>query len=113
MAERLETIAGTNPQHYTAYVCRGAAKWLCGQIEEALSELEQAIAIHPKVEDAHFWKRMVCASIGRDEEAIVAIERALELELLPILLTPLHWFEQDKPEFYERYAAPLLARYSL
>jgi tetratricopeptide (TPR) repeat protein len=113
MAERLETVAAAVPEHYTAYLCRGVAKWLHGQSEESLSELEQAIAIRPKVEDAYFWKGMVYASLGRDSESIAAIEKALELELPPILLAPLRWFEQDRPEFCEKYAEPLLARNSI
>ena len=55
---------------------------------------------------------MVCASLGRDEEAIAAIEKSLELDLPPALLAPLRWFEQDRPEFYEKHASPLLARSS-
>ena len=113
MAERLEKVATTAPEHYAAYVCRGVARWLRGQSEESLFELEQAMAILPKGEDAYFWKGIVCASLGRGEEAIAAIEKALELELLPVFLAPLRWFEQDRPEFYEQYAAPLLARYNL
>lgn len=113
MAERLETVAATVPENYYAYVCRGVARWLRGQSEEALPELEQAIVIRPQAEDAYFWKGMVCASLGRDKEAVAAIEKALELELLPVLLAPLRWFEQERPEFYEHYAVPVLARYSL
>jgi hypothetical protein len=56
---------------------------------------------------------MTYASLGRDEEATTAIEKALELELPPILLTPLRWFEQDKPDFYQKYVVPLMARYDL
>jgi hypothetical protein len=33
------------------------------------------------------------------------------LELPPLLLAPLRWFEQEKPEFYEKYVVPLLAKY--
>ncbi len=42
-----------------------------------------------------------------------AIEKSLELELPPILLTPLRWFEHDRPEFYQKYVVPLMARYDL
>ena len=52
------------------------------------------------------------AFLERDGEAVVAIEKALGLELPPILLAPLRWFEQEKPQFYEKYAAPLLAKYT-
>ena len=67
----------------------------------------------PEDWDAYFWKGMACASIGQDEEAIAAIERSLTLDMPPILLTPLRWFEQDKPDFYQKYVVPLMARYEL
>jgi hypothetical protein len=51
--------------------------------------------------------------MGRDKDAIAAIEKALELDLPPVLLAPLCWFEQDRPEFFEEYAKALLARYKL
>lgn len=54
---------------------------------------------------------MACASLGRNQEAVGAIEYSLALGLPPILLAPLRWFEQDKPEFYENYAKALLTRY--
>ena len=45
--------------------------------------------------------------LGKDIEAIAAIEKSLELVLPPILLTPLRWFEQDRPDFYQQYAGNL------
>jgi hypothetical protein len=41
------------------------------------------------------------------------VEKALENNLPPVLLAPLRWFEQDKPDFYQKYVVPLLARYEL
>jgi tetratricopeptide (TPR) repeat protein len=113
IAERLEKIANTNPENPVAFVCRGVVKWLRRNFEEALQELEQAIQIAPAEWDAYFWKGMTCVSLGRDEEATTAIEKALELELPPILLAPLRWFEQDKPDFYQKYVVPLMAHYDL
>ncbi len=55
---------------------------------------------------------MIYVSLSQYEEAKAAIEEVLKL-LPPVLLAPLRWFEQDKPEFYVEYAAPLLARYDL
>jgi tetratricopeptide (TPR) repeat protein len=110
-AEWLETIAAIDPQLYTAYVCRGTAKYLSEHFEEALAELEQAIRLEPEECGAYFWKGMVCASLGRDKDAFAAIEKALDLDLPPVLMAPLRWFEQDRPKFFEKYAKPLLARY--
>ncbi len=111
--ERLEIIATTDPENPVAFVCRGVAMWLRRDFEEALQELEQAIQIAPEEWDAYFWKGLTCASLGQDEEVTTAIEKALELGLPPILLTPLRWFEQDRPEFYQKYVVPLMARYDL
>jgi tetratricopeptide (TPR) repeat protein len=112
-AGRLDKIASTDPDRYAAYVCRGVAMWLREYYENAMAELEQAIQIAPEAWDAYFWKGVACASLQRDEEAIAVIERSLELELPPILLTPLRWFEQDRPDFYQKYVVPLMARYDL
>jgi tetratricopeptide (TPR) repeat protein len=111
-AERLETISADNPQEGMAYICRGVASWLRGFFEEALTELEQAIRLIPDEWDAYFWKGVTCASLRRDEEAIAAIEKSLELELPPILLVPLRWFEQERPDFYEKYVVALLANHA-
>lgn len=110
-AEWLEAIAAIDPQRYTACVCRGTANYLSNHFEEALAELEQAIQLKAEEWSAYFWKGMICASMGRDKDAIAAIEKALELDLPPVLLAPLRWFEQDRPEFFEEYAKALLARY--
>ena len=42
-----------------------------------------------------------------------AIEKALEKGLPPVLLTPLKWFAQDRPDFYRKYVVPLMALYYL
>ena len=75
--------------------------------------LEQPIQMTPEDWDAYFWKGMTCASMGQDEEAIVAIERSLTLDMPPILLSPLRWFERDRSDFYQRYVVLLMARYDL
>jgi len=78
--------------------------------EQSLMELEQAIALEPEEWDAYFWKGMVCAILRRDEDAKTAVEKSLEVDMPPVLLAPLRWFEQDRPDFYEQYVVPLLAR---
>ena len=110
-AERLEAIAALNTTDAIAYVCRGVALGLRGNFLQALTRLEQAILLEPEGWDAYFWKGMVCASLERDTEAMAALERALALDLPPVLLAPLRWLEQDRPNFYEQFVAPLLGRY--
>jgi hypothetical protein len=56
---------------------------------------------------------MVLAYLGQDDEAKEAIEKSLELNLLPLLLSPLRWIDQDRPDFYRKYAVPLLARFEM
>jgi Flp pilus assembly protein TadD len=111
--EKLEAIAAIDPQHYIAYVCLGVALWIRGYFDQALTELKLAVPLNREEWDAYFWQGIVCASLGQDEEAIASIEQSLQLDLPPLLLAPLHWFEQDKPDFYEQYAIPLLTRYDV
>jgi len=111
--ERLEKIVSTDPENSVSFVCRGVAMWLQRNFDEALQELKQAIQMVPENWDPYFWKGMAYVSLGREEEAIVAVELSLELGLPPILITPLRWFEQEKPDFYQKYVVPLMARYDL
>ena len=112
-AVRLEEIAAANPGDYVACVCRGVALGLRNKLKEGLAELEQAILLVPEWWDAYFWRGMLCAYLGRNLVAIEAFEKALEVDLPPILLTPLYWLEKDRPNFFSEYAAPLLAQYNL
>jgi tetratricopeptide (TPR) repeat protein len=113
MAVRLEEIAATNSKDYVAYVCRGVALGLRQKLKEGIAELEQAISLMPETWDAYFWKGMICVYLGRDSMAMEAFEKALAVNLPPLLLTPLYWLEKDKPKFFNEYAAPLLARYNV
>jgi hypothetical protein len=87
--------------------------WLRGHFDESLILLDQAILLRPATWDLYFWKGMVYASLMQDEAATAAVEQSLELKLPPILLTPLRWFEQDRPDFYQKYVVPLMVRYDL
>jgi tetratricopeptide (TPR) repeat protein len=107
MATRLEALAEIKPEDYIAYVCRGVALWIRGDYEGALMELERAIALELK-EDAYFWKGIVCAFMGRDEEAAAALKQALDWGVPALLLAPLHWLKEDRADFYEDYVVPLL-----
>src|SRR5207302_1010717 len=100
MIERLETIAERDPESHYAFICKGVAHLLYGEFEVALKDLEQASKQNPDSEDAYFWISIAYASLGQDNEAKAAIDRALELDLPPILLAPLRWFERDRHEFY-------------
>jgi tetratricopeptide (TPR) repeat protein len=112
-AERLEAIAAVDPQNYVAYVCRGVISGLHGNLQEGLIEIEKAIPLEPEEWDAYFWKGMICVYLGRYSTAKQAIEKALEEGLPPILLTPLYWLEKDRPDFFRKYAEPLLKKYNV
>ena len=109
---RLEAIAGMNPEQYAGHVCRGMALLLRERLEEAQAEFDQALLLDESLGHAHFWKSLVCAELQRDEEAVVALERAKtpELPLPEVFFTPLHWLEQKRPDFYRAYVVPVLAR---
>jgi tetratricopeptide (TPR) repeat protein len=111
LAERLEALAGIDRQQPAASVCRGVALLLRKHFEEALVVLDQVLLMDPQRREASFWKSLVSALLERDEEARVALERALvaELPLARVLLTPLRWLEQKRPGFYRKYAEPVLA----
>ena len=47
-AEWLEATAAIDPRIYSAYGCRGTAKYLSKCFEEAIAELEQAIQLQPE-----------------------------------------------------------------
>jgi len=108
---RLEAIAAKNPQQYAAYICRGMALLLRERLEEALAQIEQGLLLDARKGHAHFWKSLVCAFLGRDEEAVANLVRAktAELPLPEALFAPLSWLEQKRPDFYRAYAVPLVA----
>jgi len=115
MAKCLEEIAAIDPQRYVARVCKGVALGLRGKLKEGLAELEKAISLEPESWDAYFWKGMLCAYFypGRNLATTEAMEKALKVDLPPVLLTPLYWLEKDEPDFFKEYAAPLLERYEV
>ena len=115
--KRLTAIAAQKSENsidqYVAIVCQGVALSIEGKLKEGLVELQRAILLEPREWDAHFWKGMICAYLGRNIEAIEAIKKSLDVDLPPILLGPLRWLEKDRPEFFEKYAAPLLKEFEV
>lgn len=112
LPERLEALAALDQQQPAASLCRGVALVLRGRFEEAEASLDQALLLNPEMTEASFWKSLVCAELRRDEEARAALGRVLaaELPLASVLLAPLRWLEQRRPDFYSHYAEPVLAR---
>jgi tetratricopeptide (TPR) repeat protein len=112
-ATRLEKSAAANPEDYVAFVCLGVAFGLRNKLREGLTQLERAISLVPEYWDAYFWKGMICAYLGRNLVAIEAFNKAIDIGLPPLLLTPLYWLEKDRPNFYSEYAAPVLTRFNV
>ncbi len=56
---------------------------------------------------------MTYIALDLEAEARMAIEQALALEMPPILLKPLSWFERERPELYEQFIKPLLDSYEV
>jgi tetratricopeptide (TPR) repeat protein len=110
LIQPLATIVATHPHLYIASLYRAIIAWQQRHYEAALQELERAIQLEQDRWDASFWKGMACASLGHDADAIATIEQALVLEMPPVLLAPLHWFAEERPDFYEKQALPLFAR---
>jgi hypothetical protein len=113
--KRLEKIPAIAPQSYVALVCQGVALGLQDMLKQGLIELDRAISLKQENPDAYFWKGMISAYYyqGREQLASESIEMALTLGLPPILLTPLYWLENDRPDFFENYASPLLQQYGI
>jgi tetratricopeptide (TPR) repeat protein len=119
----LETIASGDG--YTAYVCRGVICWLHKEFEQALTAFQHAATLRYDPDwrefgetfwqewDAHFWLGMTYLALDQEEEARVAIENALTLQMPPILLKPLSWFEQEKPKLHEQLVQPLFDVYDV
>jgi tetratricopeptide (TPR) repeat protein len=106
--ERLEAIGHLDEMDYYARISRGIAQWIQGQNEEALATLQQYLDTEPETAFVSFWIGVVCASLGRDDEAITMLNHSLERRLPPSLLTPLRWLEEINSSFYQHYALPLL-----
>lgn len=114
VAQRLLDIAAHEPDHYLAAVCTGIAQGFTQkQIKQALPELEQGCRKAPDQWDAYFWLGMLAAYCNHFRPAEVALDNAVELGLPAALLLPLYWLEKDRPDFFQRYAQPLLQKYAL
>jgi tetratricopeptide (TPR) repeat protein len=106
--ERLEAIGNLDEMDYFTRISRGIAQWIQGKDEEALATLQQYLNTEPETAFVSFWSGVVCASLGRDDEAIAMLDHSLERRLPLSLLAPLRWLEEKNPSFYQHYALPLL-----
>jgi tetratricopeptide (TPR) repeat protein/GTPase SAR1 family protein len=111
--ESLEKTIAIAPQSATAQICQGIVLGLWRDYSTSIAQLERSLQLGRSVEDAYFWKGVFCAYLGQEAEATQAIMQALEAGLPPILLTPLYWLEQERPEMYQSCAVPFLLQYGV
>lgn len=88
-------------------LCHGVALWLQQNYQDALISIDQAIVIEPDNNDAHFWRGMALAALGRDEEARVAFEFARENGTPLCLFQTLRLLEPLNKPFYQQYSLSL------
>jgi tetratricopeptide (TPR) repeat protein/DNA polymerase III delta prime subunit len=114
IAESLDKIVAINPQSEYAQLCQGVALGLRNSFSDGIAALERSIQLAKSVqEDAYFWKGLFYTYLGQEAEATRAITQALEAGLPPVLLAPLHWLEQERPEIYQSCAVPFLVQYGV
>lgn len=105
----LETLATCFAPTEEGALCRGVALGLRGRWQAGLIVLEQMLAQEPSsAADGCFWQGMLLALLGEQAAARAALEQALRRGLPSVLLTPLHWLEEEQPTFYQEVAKPLL-----
>lgn len=107
---KVETLIDLEPDHYLSHVCRSISLALqCSEPVAILEEMELAIQGEPEEYDHYFWQGMIFAYQKDTLKARDAFEKALATGLPPLLLKPLYWLKPVAPQFFETYAAPLLA----
>jgi tetratricopeptide (TPR) repeat protein len=67
-----------------AYVSRGVGNFylpasMGGGVDEALKDLDKAVALDPKLADAYLWKGITLRKANRNAEARKALEQALQV----------------------------------
>lgn len=111
MASTMDRIAQLDPCHYTSHMCLAVAAYCRDDMDTARMQGTLALQLEPEQWDPYFWLGFFAAVAGSHDMAIQFIEKALELNLPPFLLTPLYWLESKSPAFFAGYACELLQRY--
>jgi tetratricopeptide (TPR) repeat protein len=120
LIEQLEKMATSDLKpddlnHYLRDVCQAVILSLRGKPKQGLAIVGRTKSLWGEQWNIYFWKGMICAYYyqGRYSLAREAIEKALALKMPPLLLTPLYWLAEDKPDFFQQYAKPLLEEYGV
>jgi tetratricopeptide (TPR) repeat protein len=110
---QLERISLLDPKHYTSYCCLAVIALYHSDSQAALTHLSEALRLESDQWDPHFWCGIAAALQGEPEIAWQAIEKAVDMGLPPLLLTPLYWLQSSCPDFFEKYARGLLQRFGI
>jgi tetratricopeptide (TPR) repeat protein len=100
-AALLDEAANNYPQSEWGQLCRGMAAWLHGGSANAKAYLLRAQQLDVTNPHCYFWLGMLHASLQEDNLAHSALQRAAQSGLARILFTPLRYFEQKRPEFFQ------------
>ncbi len=89
-----------DPSIAEAHAVMGVTKYYQWQWNDAMAELEQAIALNPRYPTAHHWYSNLLRSLGRLNEALVEIKLAQELDPLSLVINvnvgiTLFWLRRD------------------
>jgi hypothetical protein len=112
----LRDISQEQSTNLTSPIARQTATQLLRYIETAWGSREMLTAANTLLEHvAHvpsFPTELLIQLYNAHGQAHLSHnELQLALELPPILLAPFCWFEQERPDFYQKYVVPLLAKY--
>jgi len=107
VGKRLENIAGTEPEHPVAYLCRAVALLGRGDFSGSYKLCDIACKLAPDEPGSYFWKALAATGLKEDKEAFELLQTALDLNLRPVFLPPPAWAGQINPAFYDKLAQHL------
>jgi Tfp pilus assembly protein PilF len=68
-----------DPNHGSANFALATARAYQGRLEDALASIERQMAANPNLAIAHQWRGIVLILMGRPAQAVVPLEKAIEL----------------------------------
>jgi tetratricopeptide (TPR) repeat protein len=76
----LESRPGSKPKSFEALLSHAVVKHNCGEFDEALKLLEQALGLQPSSDDALYCLAASAALAGHADRALEALGKAIEIE---------------------------------
>lgn len=84
-----DEVLARDPRHAGALTGVAALEFRNGQYEDAQAKLQQAIALSPNYQKAHYYYALVLLKLGRKQEATREFEATRSLEKPRVSLAPL------------------------